>query len=352
MLNHSLNADSHENEHNSQAVYVSVDEGRTFEFAYDVNGFHNGGGEPRISLPSGLIIGGSSFFKPDPSSRKQKFLAHRWCYDQGGRRYAVEPWKISVEGFPREVDQWRLSSRTSWTRISWFADILIMQNGEWLSLLSLKYCDEERTSAVAVISEDEGLNWRYLSTLAVPNDAPDGLEGFGECCLVRLTDGDLMSVMRIGQHQKQPDQWLTRTYSSDGGRSWTPIDFLPAWSVAPQLCRLENNVLVLSTGRPGIFLWFSPDASGAEWHPIDVLGWHNEALEKPLHIERDRILGGDPASAKGQTTSYTAIVEVSPNRFFMVYDRTPFGWKPVPADSGEYSQIFLLEAEVYRTDAK
>ena len=67
-----------------------------------------------------------------------------------------------------------------------------------------------------------------------------------------------------------------------------------------------------------------------------------------MHIETDRILGPDPASAKGQTTSYTAIVEVAPNRIYLVYDRTPYGWKPVPAESGERSRIFLLEAEVQR----
>ena len=82
--------------------------------------------------------------------------------------------------------------------------------------------------------------------------------------------------------------------------------------------------------------------------PIDVLDWHNTALDRPLHIERDRILGPEPASAKGQTTSYTAIVEVSPNRIYLVYDRTPYGWKAVPAESGERSRIFLLEAEVQR----
>ena len=111
MLNHSLNADRHDNEHNSQAVYLSVDEGRTFDFAYDVNGFHNGGGEPRISLPDGRIVGASSFLRPGPSPQGQSFLAHHWCYDQGGGRYAVEPWSVVVEGFPREVDRWRLSSR-------------------------------------------------------------------------------------------------------------------------------------------------------------------------------------------------------------------------------------------------
>ena len=53
MLTHSLNGDSNENQHNSQALHLSTDGGKTFDFGYDVNGFHNGGGEPRIALPDG-----------------------------------------------------------------------------------------------------------------------------------------------------------------------------------------------------------------------------------------------------------------------------------------------------------
>jgi hypothetical protein len=47
-------------------------------------------------------------------------------------------------------------------------------------------------------------------------------------------------------------------------------------------------------------------------------------------------------------TEYTALLEVSQNLIFLVYDRTPFGWKPVPANSGERSQIYLLEVRARR----
>jgi len=49
-----------------------------------------------------------------------------------------------------------------------------------------------------------------------------------------------------------------------------------------------------------------------------------------------------------QITAYTTMVETSPNRAFLVYDRTPFGWNAVPADSGERSQIWLVEKAVER----
>jgi hypothetical protein len=50
-----------------------------------------------------------------------------------------------------------------------------------------------------------------------------------------------------------------------------------------------------------------------------------------------------------QTTAYTALLEATPNRAFLVYDRTPFGWRPVPPDSGERSQIWLVEISIERT---
>ena len=56
----------------------------------------------------------------------------------------------------------------------------------------------------------------------------------------------------------------------------------------------------------------------------------------------------DPNPSKQQTTAYTAMIEMTDNRIFLVYDRIPFGWDPVPADSGERSQIYLLEIHAQR----
>ena len=128
---------------------------------------------------------------------------------------------------------------------------------------------------------------------------------------------------------------LRRSYSADGGRTWSPPDLLPAVSVEPSLKRLQNGVLALSTGRPGISLWLSTDERGAHWQSIDILAHHNQwAPDAGYTIT--------PA----QTTAYTEIIEVAPNRLLLAYDRTPFGWQPTPADSGERNRIFLLPIEV------
>lgn len=348
MLVHSMNPDRNDNLHNAQAVYLSTDQCRTFDFAYDVNGFQNGGGEPRLSLSDGRIVGLSSYFKPAPGNRQKRLLAHRWCYDQGGDRYTVEPWAVVVEGLPRDVQTCE-GSRTSWLRMSCFSDILVRDDGGWLACLHLVYDGDARASVVAIASLDEGRHWRYLATIACPEDAPHSLEGFGEPTIATLSGGQIMCIMRVGQHHKQPDQWLTRSTSSDGGHTWSPIETLPAWSVAPQCRRLQNDTVVLSTGRPGIFLWLATDADARDWQSVDVVDWHNRALDEAFHIKIP-LDGVDAVSGrKGQTTSYTAMVESSPNRLLLVYDRIPFGWRPVPEDSDQRNQIYLLEAEIERT---
>ena len=50
-----------------------------------------------------------------------------------------------------------------------------------------------------------------------------------------------------------------------------------------------------------------------------------------------------------QTTAYTALLEVEPDRALLVYDRTPFGWRSVTPDSEERSQIWMVEVTTKRT---
>ena len=166
-----------------------------------------------------------------------------------------------------------------------------------------------------------------------PSQEPRG-HGPGEPSLVQLANGDLMCVMRMGGGAAFP---LRRSYSSDGGRTWSTPDLLPAVSVEPSLKRLQNGVLALSTGRPGLFLWLSSDERGVQWQSIDILAHHNRwAPAANYQITAE------------QTTAYTEIIEVAPNRLLLAYDRTPFGWQPTPAASGERNRIFLLPIEIAR----
>ena len=111
------------------------------------------------------------------------------------------------------------------------------------------------------------------------------------------------------------------------------------------MLRLAGGVLVLSTGRPGLWNWFSLDGRGKSWQAFDLMAYHNRVLDKRYHIKADI---KDIATAH-QTTAYTAMVEAAPNRIFLVYDRNPLGWRALPGDYPDQSQIFLIEIEVERT---
>lgn len=341
MLNHSLNADSNGNDANAQAVMISNDGGKRFDFAYDVSGFHNGGGEVRLSLPDGRIVGVSTFLRPDPPTQSRRFVAHRWTYDRGGKRYMVEPWGATVEGLPRDPEPLGTTSRTWWSRVNWFGDVVPIGTRRWVTTLSLRHAGDLLETTVALESEDEGRNWQYLSTIAAADSIPDAAEGFDEPCLIQLEDGDLMCVSRVGCGEEQK---LARTYSADGGRSWSSIDRLPAYSVAPQILRLTNGLLVLSTGRPGLSVWVSADPRGVGWQALDIMNHHNARCGPGQRIQVD---AGAPITDH-QTTAYTAMVEAAPNRVLLVYDRIPYGWNPAPTGATDKNQIYLLEMSLER----
>jgi len=355
MLNYSLNADDNHNETNTQAVCISFDGGDSFGFQYDVNGFHNGCGEPRISLDDGSIVGTSTFLKMEKENDHRTFLGHRWIYEKGGRSYTVEPWGVRVSGLPGDVSlipeksrTWiedirtriiRLTmpwvqkagkSRTWWSRINWFGDIVAVDDGSWISTISMRFEGDQLESTVAVRSADMGKTWEYISTIAGPDDVPYAQEGFDEPCLLHLGENRLLCISRVGSGK---DQFLARAVSPDAGRSWSKPQKMQAYSVAPQICRFDSRILALVTGRPGLFLWLCEDENTERWHCIDLMEHHNQTVKDWKMNEK-------------QTSAYISILKVEGNKAFVAYDRSPFGWRPVPDDSGERSQIWLVEISV------
>ena len=344
MIGYSLNPDSGENLVNVTGISLSKDNGTTWAHHCDVTGLS---GRLGIALPDGTLAGPSEPFKPEPLGQWRTFVANYGRFEKGGQQYNVDLWGTRIEGLPRDVEARTVQSRTRWAAISLFDDIIELEGGRYLATGYLIFKGDASYSTVALISEDEGRNWRYLSTVAGADADTDAREGFCESCLVRLEDGDLMCVGRMGGGR---NQLLARTYSSDGGKTWAKIDRLPGWSVLPDILRLSNGVLVISTGRPGLFLWFSTDPRGQNWQPLDVMAYHNSEMDKAHHIspgkygleavtrEQYRTVHHD-FDEPDQTTSYTSILEVAPNRLLMVYDRIPYGWMPVPTDAEVRSRI-------------
>ena len=349
LVSYSKNPDSAENLTNVNGLSLSKDEGATWSQHADVSGLS---GRLNISLSNGSLAGPNQPYKPDPLGQWRTFVGNYGRIGKGGQQYSVDLWGARIEGLPRDVKARTVQSPTRWAEISPFTHIIELEPGRHLATTYLTFAGDDRYSTVVMTSEDEGRTWHYLSTVATAADGADSWEGFCESSLVRLEDGDLMCVGRMGGGR---DQLLARSYSSDEGKSWSPIDRLPAWGVLPQVNRLSNGALVISCGRPGLFIWFSTDPRGEHWEPFDLMAHHNEEMGEAHQISPGKY-GLEPVTREqyytvhhnfdlpDQTTSYTSMLEVEPGRLLIVYDRMPYGWMPVPTDAEVRSRILARYA--------
>ena len=347
-----LVADAHGNHLTAQRICISTDAGRTWEPRYTVSEAMTGA---KFPLPNGDMLMTSSPVSPDPPGQWRSFAGPYVRYQDGGKRIVVEDRGMRVEGLPRDVaalpDEWVLPGQVNKGNQAFGGPILEV-DGRMLTPMYLRFAEHERVSpfysTVVFESEDEGRNWRYLSTVSGPNAVPGAPHGPCEPALVMLETGELMCVMRVGWEGRG---WpMVRSYSADGGRTWSPTDRMPGWSVAPDLLRLANGTLLLCAGRPGSYLWLSTDPRGETWQRIDLLAHHNKWAPGPEHtIVSQDFLNRESLHKREQTTSYMSMVEVEPDRVLLAYDRIPFGWNPVPSDSDERSRVYVVPFTVDRT---
>jgi hypothetical protein len=318
-------ADSDANLVSSSVHAISTDGGATWPVAYETAY----GALLRFCRADGCVVGTGFQGLADPPGQLRRVKLHLVNLLEGGRRYVLEPWGVHIEGFPRDLSPSPHKGR--WSRdwppaLATDGDTVPISDGV-LGTAYLCYEGESVYRLAAIASQDGGRTWVYRSEIAGPDAVPAMSEGPCEATLLRLAGGDLLCVARVGSGQKQP---LIRAYSGDEGRTWSRSERIVPFSVYPCLRRLESGVIALSTGRPGVFLWLCADGRGGSWRPTDILAHHNAVLDTRHHITPEK------------TTAYTQLVPDGPGRLLLFYDRTPFGWKPVPPDSEERSRIYAL----------
>jgi hypothetical protein len=340
----SLNADSADNLVNGVGHILSTDEGATWLFKYETTRsallhFPRADG----TIAGTLAATGYAGFA-DPPQQSRRVRSHYVILSNGGRSYTLEANTVFIEGFPRDLKRAHNGSRNRET------PLCLTMNGDCVRLGAailttayLLYEGEEKMCVVALESNDEGHTWRFITEIFSAYAMPDMVEGPNEASLVQLEDGDILCVARTGngRYGKRP---LIQSRSADGGRTWAPPRRIAPFSVWPCLRRLDNGVLALSTGRPGLFLWLCTDGRGDNWQPVDITAHHNKVMDA-AHLITD----GELFDGQSQTTSYTQVVPLAPDRLLYIYDRIPFGWKPVPLDSKERNRIYALQVKVERT---
>ena len=343
----SIHADAHGLSVHAQRIYISEDQGRTWQYRHTVT---DAGLSVKVPRPNGDMLALPGRTAPDPPGQWRTFSGPYVRYRDGGNRIEIEAGGMRVEGLPRDIqseEEHNVLPGDINHGVQVFDGEGLEVDGRLITTLYGTFDGDPGYSTICFESDDEGRTWRYLSVVAGPGILPDRGHGPGEANMCVLETGELMCVMRLGGGREFN---LARSYSGDGGRSWSPVDWLPAFSVEPSLRRLSNGVLIITAGRPGIYAWLSTDPRGESWQEIDLVAHHNDWAPGPEYVIRPEKSGVRALrGARDQTTAYTELVEIEPNRLLMAYDRTPFGWQPVPLDSDERSRVFVMPIDVERT---
>jgi hypothetical protein len=245
---------------------------------------------------------------------------------------------MTFEGFPRDLAPYHVGE----VYLLANGNILSLKNRALFTTLYGKFAGDTKDSCWAVSSTNQGLAWRFLATVANGAEIAGALEGANESSTCRLADGRLMTVCRTGGI---PD---CKAYSADDGATWSaPQRMEGIFCVEPQLVRLANGVILLSGGRPGLFVWICTDGEGNKWERLNLAAHHNR------HVKDQALRYADAfCEAKGvnppQSTSYTGMVAVGPDEGLIAYDRLGNGWQGAPGPWGTEDAIFCVRLKVTR----
>ena len=197
--------------------------------------------------------------------------------------------------------------------VVWWGDIKEMADGTLIAGTYPSYYADERgkvlPSGVSFYkSTDNGRNWVIQGKIPFQTFNKDTdrkknrkANGFEEPAFEVLKDSTFLCVMRTGGASP-----MYMSLSKDKGCTWSiPIPFTPN-GVMPLLMTLDNGVVVLVSGRPGIQVRFNFDGKGEKWtDPIDMLPFMEDYKKTK-----------DNGAA---TCGYASLLKADDDSFYMVY---------------------------------
>ena len=194
--------------------------------------------------------------------------------------------------------------------VVWWGDMRIAADGSVIAgIYPGFYLNEkgkvEPSGVFFYRSTDEGRTWKIQGRIPYEPDLkadPKGDKrlalGFTEPGFEILSDGTFLCVLRTTDGLGDSPMYISR--STDMGVTWTRSEPFIRAGVLPRILQLDNGVIVLASGRPGVQLRFCTDGKGEKWtDPFEMLPWEK---------------GKDAVSC-----GYTELLAAGPDRFLLIY---------------------------------
>lgn len=245
-----------------------------------------------------IIIGNNSYYKMD--SLPEELQGVYFKYIDSNNRVSIFKGKLN------DSELLRCSINELMPIVWWGTIKQISDNSLVAGVYPAIYLNKDRKSVNSGIafyrSMDEGKTWNVIGKIPYQSDGFTKERGdgdFSEPDFEILNDSTFVCIMRSGSITP-----MYMSFSHDRGRLWTtPTPFTPN-GVKPRLMRLDNGVIVLTSGRPGVQLRFCLDESGKKWTtPIDMVNFKNS----------------DGSYVRDASCGYTSIIAADDSSFYMVY---------------------------------
>lgn len=311
------------------ALYLSDDGGGSWRRGIDIASY---GPVSTLRGPNERLLMPYEQWPLAPGDQRNMTAAGTILRWTGEGKVTAEPVPVRLLDFPRDLAPYRGDGLCMLTN----GNILPLRDGRLFTTVYGMFAGEAKYSLPAMASDDGGLTWRFLSIAADHTMTADAPEGPCESQTARLADGRLLCIYRVGSGREHQ---YHKSLSADEGRTWTASEPVAgAWSVEPQLVRLGNGLLVLSGGRPGLFVWVCTDGEGTAWQAVNLAEHHNTFVTEPAV----------QYTAAVETTSYTGMVAVGPDEVLICYDRLAKGWEGGPGAKGELDTVFCVRGRITR----
>lgn len=285
---------------------------------------------------------GSSLTHPDPNSKRYTYLykVSELPEDLQGvyiNRLQKGETKWTTEHAVLDDSQAVRYSRAGLFPVVWWGDMKIVADSSILAgVYPGFYLREDGIvdpSGVSFYrSVDKGHTWKIHSRIpympdlkADPNGDKRLIRGFGEPAFEILSDGSFLCVMRTSDGLGISPMYFSR--SVDMGLTWSKPKPFTRNGVMPRLLQLENGVIVLVSGRPGVQLRLCTDGKGEKWtDPFEMLPYENET--------------------EAVSCGYTELLVTGEDSFLMIYSDFRY-----PNQAGEIRKaIKVREVKVSMTE--